>query len=152
MQDKNIIDELRRIEQEHGVLRPGDVVEAARPATSPLHSQFEWDDGVAAERYRNDQARSLIRVCVEYVGPTKRRQQVFVSLSTDRSAGGGYRSLVEVLAIDNLRNQLIEDALADMERFTGRYSHIAELARVTEAMRDTKRQIRGQSRSKKKAS
>lgn len=44
-----------------GRLTPGDVVEAARPAESPLHDQFEWDDTAAAERYRLEQARALIR-------------------------------------------------------------------------------------------
>lgn len=44
-----------------GVLEAGHVVEDARPAESLLHRYFEWDDGAAAEAYRIDQARRLIR-------------------------------------------------------------------------------------------
>jgi hypothetical protein len=44
-----------------GKLRPPDVVNAARPEESPLHSHFEWDDSEAAEEYRLYQARYLIR-------------------------------------------------------------------------------------------
>jgi len=45
-----------------GILTPEMVVEEARPAASPLHSQLEWDDSVAGEEYRLVQAGRLIRV------------------------------------------------------------------------------------------
>jgi hypothetical protein len=44
-----------------GVLHPADVVEAARNPNSAMHNQFEWDDSEAAEAYRLQQARALIR-------------------------------------------------------------------------------------------
>lgn len=46
--------------EQNGRLTPSSVVDAARDPASPLHAQFEWDDGVAAERYREIQARKLI--------------------------------------------------------------------------------------------
>jgi len=45
----------------HGTLRPRDVIEDARPEDSPMHSYFEWDDGIAGNKYRIQQARELIR-------------------------------------------------------------------------------------------
>jgi hypothetical protein len=137
MQDRILIDELHRIEAAGGgKLLASAVVDAARPSGSPLHSHFDWDDSAAAEKYRLMQARQLIRVCVEYirVGVTTKRIQAFVSLITDREAGGGYRSTVNVLAMDHLRAQLIEDAMLDMERFRAKYSSIAELADVFSKM------------------
>lgn len=51
-----------------GVLDPQDVVHAARNPNSAMHGQFEWNDGEAAEAYRLQQARALIkRVRVEVV-------------------------------------------------------------------------------------
>lgn len=44
-----------------GKLTAHDVVRAARNPESPLHSCFEWDDSKAAEQWRLEQARSLIR-------------------------------------------------------------------------------------------
>ena len=44
-----------------GPLTPQRVVAAARDASNPLHGQFEWDDSVAGEAYRIEQARSLVR-------------------------------------------------------------------------------------------
>jgi hypothetical protein len=42
-------------------LTPAAVVEAARPARSPLHDYFNWDDRAAAASYREEQARNLIQ-------------------------------------------------------------------------------------------
>jgi hypothetical protein len=44
-----------------GTLPPVDVVNSARSPKSPLHRYFEWNDAIAGEAYRLDQARMLIR-------------------------------------------------------------------------------------------
>lgn len=41
-------------------LQPEDVVEAAKDPKSALHVRFEWDDTVAAQKYRNHIARQVI--------------------------------------------------------------------------------------------
>jgi len=48
-------------ERHGGKLTPSLVVEAAANPASPLHSEFTWDDSVAGQRYREVQARRLIR-------------------------------------------------------------------------------------------
>lgn len=52
---------LGAVEREHGVLLAEEVREVARDPDSPLHRHFEWDDAVASEAYRLEQARHLIR-------------------------------------------------------------------------------------------
>lgn len=47
--------------QRHGHITASDVVAAARPKSSALHSYFEWNDSAAARAYREVQARDLIR-------------------------------------------------------------------------------------------
>ena len=59
-------------EENGGNLTPDAVLEDARSKKSPLHDQFEWNDGEAAHRFRLDQARTLIRsVRVEVVTEQK---------------------------------------------------------------------------------
>lgn len=41
--------------------RAEDVVDAARPTSAPLHPYFEWRNDVAAELFRLEQARGLVR-------------------------------------------------------------------------------------------
>ena len=43
-----------------GKITPEEVLEIARNKDSELHKCFEWDDGVAAEKYRLTQARGIL--------------------------------------------------------------------------------------------
>lgn len=132
--------ELDRIARDNGgVLWPKKVVEAARPESSPLHSRFEWDNSEAAERYRLIQARQLINITVNVVGEGADEERMWVSLKPDREEAGGYRSMIAVLSDTDLRVQLLDDALKDMEAFANKYRHLQELAEVFAAMSRTKK-------------
>jgi hypothetical protein len=138
LSDPEIIAELRRISDENGgVLRAVDVVQAAKREASPLHTQFDWDDSEAAHKWRLHQARNLIRVTVEYIGEGEERTpaRVFVSLTPDRNEDGGcYRATAAVMSDAKYRAQLLADARAEMERFEKKYSDLQELAEVFAAI------------------
>lgn len=149
MSNPAIVAELKRIAAEHdGQLRPQDVVEAAKPIDSPLHSRFEWDDTEAAENYRLWQARQLIAVTVEYIGSGKQAvlSRVFVSLSSDRREGGGYRGLVEVMSDAARREELLTDAVKEMEVFQRKYAELKELSAVFTEMRKVRQPRRSNRR------
>lgn len=77
-------DELAAIHERHGALTPPVVVDAARPKDAPLHNVFEWDNKKAAESYRIDQARHLIRA-VEIVTDTNGKESsapIYVHIPT----------------------------------------------------------------------
>ena len=137
-----IVDELRRIQDAHaGWLKPEDVIMEARPSGARLHDEFEWNDGKAAHKYRMEQARELIQVCVEYYPQTEKMTRVFVSLSTDRRKGGGYRDMRVVLGNREYREQMLQDALEEMQRFRVKYAVLKELASVFSAMSKAERQL-----------
>lgn len=54
-------EELERIRQRDKTIRPEVVVDEARPEDAVLHPAFEWRDPEAAEKYRQIQARQLIK-------------------------------------------------------------------------------------------
>lgn len=144
VKNPEVIAALERIAKaNHGELRVQDVVKAARPAASPLHSWFNWDDSEAAQQWRLQQARQLLRVTVAYIGDDEESIpiRVFVSLSTDRynGKGGGYRVTTAVLSDAERRQQLLDDALEEMKRFRAKYAELKELADVFSAMRRVKR-------------
>lgn len=128
--------ELNRLAKSSGgLLQPEMVVEAARPESSPLHSRFEWDDTKAGHEYRIWQARQLIRVTVAIIGGEDQEpERVWVSLKSDRYGNKGYRKLVTVLSDEDMRQQLLEDAIEDMQTFREKYNRLKELAGVFEAM------------------
>lgn len=140
MTNQKTIDELKRIAQENnGILRAEDVVAAAEPEESPLHNSFEWNDTIAARRYRLRQARELIRVTVEVIPQTGTEQRVFVSLNPDREEeGGGYRILTKVMSDADRRKQLLEDALCELEAIQEKYANLKVLAKVFSAVKDVR--------------
>lgn len=146
MKPSNAIrDELDRIATRHrGVLKPEDVVEAAQDPKSPLHDRFCWDDTKAAYEYRLWQARTLIRITVTVVDDSnKTPDRVWVSLKADRAQEkGGYRKLVTVLSDARLREELLEEALAEMVYFQEKYQRLHELADVFRVMKKTRTKVR----------
>lgn len=136
MNDKAKIKELERIRKANdGILRPADVVFAARSKSSPLHDWFEWDDGKAADEYRLEQARRLIRFTIEKVGPEEQNIRAYVSLRQDREEGNSYRSLREVVAAKPLREELLRQALAEADAWRKRYESFVELKEIFTAIK-----------------
>lgn len=139
MTDGKIITALRSLaEKNEGILKPDEVVKAARPANSVLHDKFTWDDTEAAHQFRLEEARRLIRTTIQYleVDGKDRSFRVFCSLSPDRETdGGGYREVSAVLSNKTFREQLIADAYAEMEAFQSKYEKIKELSGVIREIR-----------------
>ena len=122
--------ELQAIYAEYKQLTPQLVVNAARPADHPLHSRFEWDDAVAGEAWRREQAAELIRrVRIVYkTNPnTGERSSVRAYVSTaEPSTAGEYLPTDEAMA-DPITKKLVlrafERALFALHR---QYSHLKE--------------------------
>lgn len=139
-----IRNELTRLAAAHGgELQPKVVVDAARADDSPLHHSFDWDDSAAAEKWRLQQARQLIRATVTYekLGNKSIPVRVFVSLTPDREEdGAGYRLLSTVMSDAGHRQQMLTDAMAEMVRFKEKYRQLSELAKVFAAMDEVTQQ------------
>lgn len=88
-------DTLADIENRHGVIDPHTVVDESRPEDAPLHPVFEWCDEIAAEKWRVEQARRVVRsveiIAEERDSPTQiayvniQSQDGYVSAATVRS-------------------------------------------------------------------
>jgi hypothetical protein len=76
-------EELGRIHEQHGALRPVDVVNEARPEDAALHPAFEWNNQKAAEEWRVHTARNLIR-SVHVVNETKEPSVVYVNVPNNQ--------------------------------------------------------------------
>lgn len=136
-----VIQAISALRRADGTITPADVVDAARPESSPLHSYFEWDDTAAAEAYRIEQAKGLLRVTVTMLPSAESgkpiRVRAFVSLSNEE----GYRPIVDVMSNADRRRQLLEDVLAEMRSFQQKYRHISEVAGVINAMARAERRL-----------
>lgn len=106
-------DQLQSIYDARGRLTPEVVVDEAREPSHPLHSRFEWDDSVAAEKWRHEQAHELItsvRVSYKDAGGKPREIRQFHAIR--REQGHVYEPVENVLR-DEVMTRIL---LADMER------------------------------------
>ena len=101
-----------------GILQVDAVLDEAKDESSPLHDHFEWDDSVAAQAHRRYQARVLIQRCkITIVESEPTTIRAFVSLQSDREAGGGYRMTTKVMDDAALREELMHDIRLTIARW-----------------------------------
>lgn len=119
-----------------GALTPKAVVEESRPKTAPLHACFEWNDGRAAEKYREDQARSIIRsVRIVQEGANDEEAEAIAYFHvTSPKHGACYQPASVVMSDEELRQQALQDALTLLQGVRKRFAQLKELKPVFAAI------------------
>lgn len=125
--------ELLRVKYK-GELTPADVVADAKGHNSPLHTFFEWSDTEAAQQYRLQQARGLIRAVVAVVtsddAPAK-RMQAFVHIA--EAGAPHYRATDHAMSQERTREMVLRQAWKEYQSWKKRYQHLDELADLFKA-------------------
>lgn len=125
-------EELERIRtHNNGRLESEDVVDAARPEDAPLHPAFEWDDEKAAEAYRIEQAKYIIRhvdVVMEKEKGEAAPIRAFVSVMRDDDRS--YTSTAHALSDPELRAQIVDAAWRELQSWRARHAELIEFAKV----------------------
>lgn len=116
-----------------GKLTPKAVLEAARSKTSPLHKHFEWDDSVAAERYRLDQAREIIGI-IRVVDAKAGERPAYISIASDE--GTSYRTVQDVASSADLQMAILRQCDRDLEAITRRYRQLMDVCELTGKARE----------------
>ena len=131
-------EELDRINTKHGELLPQTVVDESRKKSAVLHPEFEWQDKVAADAFRRDQASKLVR-SVTVLAPDLPKTRAFESVTVVRENGPKqeervYRTREEVMADPEARAELMARAIREAIAFRHRFAELSELAKVFEAI------------------
>lgn len=115
-------------ESASGVLRPDDVIEAAKDKKSPLHGCFEWDKNKAAMEHWRDTARHLIRSVrvVIHNQTTTLRAPYFVRDPDAERADQGYVALTSVRSDSEQARELLVDEFARAASSLRRAKEIAK--------------------------
>lgn len=115
--------ECERLEAE-GRLTAADLVEESRSEDSPLHSEFEWRDDVAAEEYRKSQARGIINSLV-VVSEKHEPVKAFVNLVATSPT---YTSIQTAVSRADTKELLLQNALRELISFQKKYRNLTEFA------------------------
>jgi len=134
-------DELDAIRGTKATLKPDSMVKwAKRNTASALHNHLEWDNETAGHEYRLNQCRRLMSLYVVVIPNTSEPVRAYVSLVRDRvRGGGGYRRIEAVMKNPDMRAELLEQALYELDRMKVKYATLVELAGVWEARDKIKR-------------
>ena len=125
-------EELHRIYADRGQLKPADVVNESRPESAPLHPCFEWNDEVAAEKYREVQAGTLIRsITVVHETPTHEPVEVRAFVKPLET----YAPIEVVVNSEEQMSALLESALAELKAFEKKYATLSKLYPIFEEIK-----------------
>lgn len=120
--------ELTTIYERHRSLTPALVVDEARDPAAALHNRFEWDDGVAGEAYRRDQAAALIRsVHIRFTPePDKPAHEVKVRAFVSAYENGQYYPSEEVGRVPEMTAAVLAHMQREWRQLRLRYEAHAE--------------------------
>ena len=106
---------------------PDDVVDAARDTASPLHHLFEWDDTLAAVRWRRQEARNVLNhLAVVVTMPDGMQEPIkaFHSIAFETEDDGTARRYVHVSVVKarpDIADDVIDRARDELESWQRRY-------------------------------
>jgi len=137
--------------EKHGSVRPMTLVEESRPAGAVLHPVFEWDDTIAAERFRMEQGRGVLKNLVVLSPATASRPspvelRAFVPVTVKKDEERGYVTIEEVLHNPDYLGEMLDRARRDLLSFERKYEMLKDeddLASVFAAIGSLKKSADG---------
>lgn len=114
-----------------------ELLDASRDENAPLHNCFEWNDTIAAEKYRQYQARKII-ISIEVTksdAPITTRFFVNV-VETAPKKQGEFATIWTAMENSDWKQQVLQNALRELRNFQKKYSIYTELAGVWSAIDD----------------
>lgn len=106
------------------------LLDASRPSDAPLHDEFEWDDAVAAEAYREDQARYIIRsLCIKSEKADQTPVRAFFTIASPE-----YEPVFVIIKDEDKRTALLAQAIKELQAFQQKYDSLRELQTVFAAI------------------
>lgn len=111
--------------------RPEDVLEIARNPDTELHKCFEWNDSVAAEKYRLSQARHILTILV--YKPEKQDTPPLRVYHLD-GVTKKYEPVKKFIVNEDSYKALLMQAKSELEALRRKYHTIAELEAVFKAI------------------
>lgn len=120
-------EEISRLEE----ITPQNVVNLARNENSVIHNDFEWNDEIAGEKYRNIQASEMIR---NFVIETKEEEKPPIRALQITTVTNVYKPTEFFVKNEDEYQSLLKRALSELQGFKARYSSLVELEDVFKAI------------------
>lgn len=108
---------------------PEQIVALGTGESTELHKCFEWNDTVAANKYRLEQAKDIAEsLLVIHLDPRKSEVEPNRLRAMYHLNGTpGYQASIRILSEKEKYQQLLEQAKAELRMFKAKYSMLTEL-------------------------
>ena len=138
--------EFKRIKEKHRTINKSLIVEESKNEDSYLHEYFEWDNEKAADKWREEQARLLIKnIKVTVVNETiECSVRAFVHTVTTDCPTRSYVPIQEVINDETAYKDLVSQIERDYGNFKSKYAIIEELHEGFSAMDEAIKKIKQQ--------
>lgn len=127
------IQELEKIESLYGSLTPENIVKHSESTDAVLHTLFEWDNSIAAERYRQSQARTILNnIEVTVVSDSGEKNiSVYEVVSGDEGRVYKHISALTTNEIEEIRKTTLSD-LNRLKSKLANYNQFNKVVRLIE--------------------
>lgn len=120
---------MEEIQKEGKQITNVELLEKSRPIESPTHSLFEWDDTVAAERYRLHQSQCIINhLRITVITPEKTEVQIKAFVDVGKKGQNNYVGTITALQDEDMREIVLNNIQRELNSFIKRNSAFEELA------------------------
>lgn len=119
--------------EKDGRLNAQTLVDVNRPEDAPLHSCFEWNDSLAAEEWREHQARNIINSITVVTMPGQEPVRAYFNIHTKLP---NYESVQAIVQQEDKYQLLLEMAKKELSAFTRKYKQLSELSKVFDAINE----------------
>ena len=118
---------------EENRLNTKELVDVSRPEDAPLHCEFEWDDSIAAEKYREEQAGALIRHLTVRIEANNQEFSTRKYFMVQKEVNT-YEPITVILKDEDKTAMLLDQAKRELQAFKAKYAGLKELAEVIRAI------------------
>jgi len=141
-----LVSTLEGLYQKRKVILATDLVKEAAAENHPLHGEFEWNNGKAAEKYRLHQARQLIAsVRIRIVDENAQCDPIraFVNLRPEAEdaiglPARGYAPVLAAMQSTNHRQQILQYAHSQLLGWKKRFGNLKEFSQLVQMIEQIK--------------
>lgn len=124
-------EEIQEIGEE---VKPEQVIERAKDKGSELHKCFDWNNSVAADKWRLHQARSVLNhlIVIKHEVDDEKSEpvQFRVMMKNNRSESSGYKQTIVMVKDEDEYKKLLEQAYSELRAFKQKYQCLSELSEI----------------------
>lgn len=115
---------LQKIYNRDGKVSPQVVVDEAQPENAPLHPAFEWDNEIAANEYRKDQARHVIRHIRIIPAKEEEPKRVWASIRSDETSEREYHPVTEIVKSEDMYARMMTQCFQELVSIKAKYREL----------------------------